>query len=386
MMNFLGYRRSDGKVGIRNHVVVMPGCLCAAGAARKISEQSGAAYLHNPNGCGQDARDTATTLQILSGIIANGNVYGALIVGLGCETIQQADYLNAIRQKTDKPVLYIGIQAEGGLGRTVAKGLELVAELQKGAEACRREPCGIDELILGLECGGSDPTSGLSANEVLGRVTDRLVDLGGSAILCETPEAIGAENILRRRGCNEAVGQQICDMIKANERRHLESGDDIRNSNPSPGNKAAGITTLEEKSIGCIRKSGTRPFQGVLQYGEPAKQKGLLFMDGTAYDVASTMSLIAGGAQLVVFTTGLGTPVGSAVAPVLKVTGNRRTAEWLADIIDFDTSATITGEKTAEALGGELLEYLCRVCSGELVKAEHNGIADMAIDQMGSYC
>ena len=385
-MHFMGYRRTDGHVGIRNHVVVMPGCICSAGAARKICEKSGATYLYNPNGCAQDARDTAMTLEILSGLIANGNVYGALIVGLGCESIQEARYMEAIRKKTDKPVRYISIQKEGGLGRTVAHGLELVAQLQQEARACRRESCDISELIVGLECGGSDPTSGFSINVVLGNTSDRLVDLGGTTILCETPEAIGAENILKRRGCTPQVGQQLYDAVLANERRHLEAGEDIRNVNPSPGNKAGGLTTLEEKSIGCVHKSGTRPFQAVYSYGQMVDKKGLVFMDGTAYDVASTMSLIAGGAQLVVFTTGLGTPVGSAIAPVLKATGNGHTAQWLEDIIDFDRSASITGEKTVEALGDELLKYICRVCDGELVKAEINGISDMAIDQMGSYC
>lgn len=292
----------------------------------------------------------------------------------------------AIRKKTDKPVRYISIQKEGGLGRTVAHGLELVAQLQQEARACRRESCDISELIVGLECGGSDPTSGFSINVVLGNTSDRLVDLGGTTILCETPEAIGAENILKRRGCTPQVGQQLYDAVLANERRHLEAGEDIRNVNPSPGNKAGGLTTLEEKSIGCVHKSGTRPFQAVYSYGQMVDKKGLVFMDGTAYDVASTMSLIAGGAQLVVFTTGLGTPVGSAIAPVLKATGNGHTAQWLEDIIDFDSSASITGEKTVEALGDELLKYICRVCDGELVKAEINGISDMAIDQMGSYC
>lgn len=385
-MHFMGYRRTDGHVGIRNHVVVMPGCICSAGAARKIAEQSGATYLYNPNGCAQDARDTAITLEILSGLIANGNVYGALIVGLGCESIQEERYREAIRRKTDKPVHYISIQKEGGLGRTVARGLELVEQLQTEAGACRREKCDMSELIVGLECGGSDPTSGFSINVVLGNTSDRLVDLGGTTILCETPEAIGAENILKRRGCTPEVGQQLYDAVMANERRHLEAGEDIRNVNPSPGNKAGGLTTLEEKSIGCVHKSGSKPFQAVYGYGQMVDQKGLVFMDGTAYDVASTISLIAGGAQLVVFTTGLGTPVGSAIAPVLKATGNGHTAQWLEDIIDFDSSASITGEKTIETLGAELLEQIRQVCDGKLVKAELNGISDMAIDQMGSYC
>lgn len=385
-MHFMGYRRTDGHVGIRNHVVVMPGCICSAGAARKIAEQSGATYLYNPNGCAQDARDTAITLEILSGLIANGNVYGALIVGLGCESIQEERYREAVRRKTDKPVHYISIQKEGGLGRTVTRGVDLVEQLQKEAGACQREKCDMSELIVGLECGGSDPTSGFSINVVLGNTSDRLVDLGGTTILCETPEAIGAENILKRRGCTPEVGQQLYDAVMANERRHLEAGEDIRNVNPSPGNKAGGLTTLEEKSIGCVHKSGSKPFQAVYGYGQMVDQKGLVFMDGTAYDVASTISLIAGGAQLVVFTTGLGTPVGSAIAPVLKATGNGHTAQWLEDIIDFDSSASITGEKTIETLGAELLEQIRQVCDGKLVKAEVNGISDMAIDQMGSYC
>lgn len=385
-MTFQGYRRPDGHVGVRNHVVVMPGCICSAGAARKISARSGATYLHNPNGCAQNARDTAVTLEILSGMIANGNVYGALIVGLGCESIQEKNYMDAIRKKTNKPVYYISIQKEGGLGRTVDRGVALTAELQSQAEKCQREPCDISELILGMECGGSDPTSGFSINVVLGNTSDRIVDLGGTTVLCETPEAIGAENILKRRGATPEVGQRLYDMVMACEKLHLDAGEDVRNVNPSPGNKAGGLTTLEEKSIGCVHKSGTRPFQAAFEYGQMIDKKGLVFMDGTAYDVASTMSLIAGGAQVVVFTTGLGTPVGSAIAPVIKATGNHHTFTWLNDILDFDSSDSISGVKTVEELGGDLLDYILRVCGGEEVKAEINGISDMAINQFGSYC
>ncbi|MBS5523800.1 MAG: UxaA family hydrolase [Clostridiales bacterium] len=386
-MKFYGYKRSDGSVGIRNHVLILPGCICSAGAARKIAQKAeGAIYLYNPNGCAQNSCDTALTLEILSGMVANGNVYGALIVGLGCEIIQKERYMEAIRKKTDKPVYYISIQEEGGIGRTVEKGITLANKLRREADLCQREECDISQLILGMECGGSDPTSGFSANTVLGNTSDRIVDMGGTTVLSETPEAIGAENILMRRGITPEVGQKLYDTVKACEQLYLDAGEDIRSTNPSPGNKAGGITTLEEKSLGCIHKSGTKPFTDVIGYGEKITKRGLLFMDSTAYDVASTVAKIAGGAQIIAFTTGRGTPVGNAVAPVLKITGNHETFEWLNDIIDVDTSASYREGVPIETLGKELLETIIDVCNGKLVKAEENEISDMAINQLHSYC
>ncbi|WP_419025911.1 UxaA family hydrolase [Emergencia sp.] len=386
-MKFKGFRRSDGSVGVRNHVVILPGCICSAGAARKIAASAkGTTYLYNPNGCAQNTQDTALTLEILSGMIANGNVYGALIVGLGCEIIQEEMYMKAIREKTDKPIHYISIQKEGGIAKTVKKGVEIAEKLCLEANRCQREDIDIGELILGMECGGSDPTSGFSANTVLGNTSDRLVDLGGTSVLSETPEAIGAENILRKRGITPEIGQKLYDTVKRCEQLYLDAGEDIRNTNPSPGNKAGGITTLEEKSIGCIHKSGSKPFTDVIGYGEKITQKGLLFMDSTAYDVASTVAKIAGGAQVIAFTTGRGTPVGNAIAPVIKITGNHETFTYLNDMIDFDTSDSFSGHKTIEELGEELLEYILLVCNGTLVKAEENDISDMAINQLHSYC
>lgn len=385
-MEFYGYRRRDGKVGVRNHVVVMEGCMCAQVAARKIAAETGAVYLHNPKGCAQNSADRAVTLEILSGMIANGNVYGALIVGLGCEQIQGEAYLSRIAEKAEKPVYHIKIQAEGGIAKTVEKGCRIVNGLLAQAAGQEREACGVSELILGLECGGSDSTSGLSSNVVLGKVTDLIVDAGGTAVLTETPEAIGAEHILRERGATPELGQKIYDAVTACERYYREAGEDIRAANPSPGNKAGGITTLEEKSLGCIHKSGSRPFTGFCSYGDMITQKGLVFMDTTAYDVASVAAKIAGGAQVVVFTTGRGTPVGNAVAPVVKITGNRDTASFLSDMIDFDTSASIFGEKTVEELSGELMALLLEVCGGRAVRAELNGNEDMAINQWHSFC
>lgn len=384
-MKFNGYKRTDGHVGIRNHVIVMPGVICAAGAAQQIANKTDAVYLYNPNGCGQGDSDTKITLEILSGLIANGNVYGVLIVGLGCETIGKDDYLEAIRKKTDKPVSYIAIQQEGGIKKIVEKGVMIANELKEGANNCIREECSLSDLILGLECGGSDPTSGFSANVVLGNTSDRLIDFGGTSVLCETPEAIGAEDILKRRGITPDIGQKLYNKVIEYDNMFKKYGEDIRNTNPSPGNKASGITTLEEKSLGCIAKGGSRPFTEIYEYGQMIDKRGLVFMDGTAYDVASVVSLIAGGAQIVVFTTGMGTPVGNAIAPVIKITGNSDTASSLEDIIDFDTSDSINGNKTIEELGGELLEFIIQICNGREVKAEINGICDMAINQHHSY-
>ena len=204
--------------------------------------------------------------------------------------------------------------------------------------------------------------------------------------MSEKPEAIGAENILMRRGITPEVGQKLYDTVKACEQLYLDAGEDIRSTNPSPGNKVGGITTLEEKSLGCIHKSGTKPFTDVIGYGEKITKRGLLFMDSTAYDVASTVAKIAGGAQIIAFTTGRGTPVGNAVAPVLKITGNHETFEWLNDIIDVDTSASYREGVPIESLGKELLETIIDVCNGKLVKAEENEISDMAINQLHSYC
>jgi len=385
-MKFYGYRRSDGRVGVRNHVVVIPGVLCSSGAAEKIARKvEGTMFVYNPHGCAQTSADSAITTEIISGLIANGNVYGALIVGLGCEQIQKDTYLSAIRKKTDKPVFYISIQDLGGVRKTIEKGIEIASRLVEEASSCQRTECDISELILGLECGGSDPTSGISSNVVLGKAVDVLIDAGGTAVLAETPEAIGAEDILKSRGSTPEVGQKMYDMVKRCEKMFFDYGQDVRKSNPSPGNIKSGITTLEEKSLGCVHKSGTRPFNAAIEYGEMINCRGLVFMDGTAYDVASVVSLVAGGAQVVAFTTGCGTPVGNPIAPVIKITGNRETFIKLNDMIDFDTSGSISGEMSIDELSEKLLDYIIEVCNGEPVKAEINEMFEMAINQFGSY-
>ena len=380
-MQFFGYRRHDGKVGVRNHVVVMPGVVCADVVARRIAAATDSVYLQNPYGCGQTGADTERTLHILSGLLANPNVYCALIVGLGCEFLNEERYREAIERKSPgKPISYVCIQADGSIAGTAEKGVHAVRDLIEKADGCMRVECDISELILGLDCGGSDLTSGISANAVLGEVSDRLVDMGGTAVISETVEAIGAEHILLERGATPEIGRAIYNCVRNKDAAFAALGENIRDSNPSPGNIKAGIKTLEQKSLGCIVKSGTRPFTALLGYGDPVNTKGVVFMDTTAFDAASVTAKIAGGCQVVAFTTGLGNPIGNAIAPVIKMTGNKETYMKLQDMLDFDSSCTIAGEKSIAQSADELMELIVRVCSGGLVMAEINGADVISID------
>jgi len=386
---FRGYRRSDGCVGIRNYIAIIPGVYCSEVAARKIAAQYSSdevVFVVNHTGCGQNRTDMQATLDIFAGMIANGNVFGALIVGLGCEFLTKEGYFAALDGKTDKPVHHLYIQENDGIAKTVEEGKKIVDAMLAEARKMEREEIPLSELNLGLECGGSDPTSGFSSNTVLGFVTDMLIDAGGTAVISETTEAIGAEHILRDRGRTPEIGQQIYDAIVNWERACCEErGEDIRAGNPSPGNQAGGITTLSEKSLGCIHKAGSRPFDGCYTYGQIIREKGLMFLDATPNDIANVTALVACGSQIVAFTTGRGNPVGNPVAPVVKITGNHDTFLKLRDFLDFDTSASISGEKTMEQLADEMLDYFIRVCNGEKTKAEENGCIENMISQTGCY-
>lgn len=387
MLEFMGYRREDGKVGVRNHVLVIPTCACSSDVGSIIArDMAGVAVIHNQNGCGQVAGDTAMTLKLLSGMAANPNVYGVLLVGLGCEQMHWRMVKEAIRLQTQKPVEAVEIQQLGGVRRTVAEGKRIVRELIEQAAQCRRVPCPISELVLGTNCGGSDPTSGLSANLVIGYVCDRMADLGATSIISETPEFVGAEKVLAKQAATEEIGKQILDIVARCEAKFEALGENIRSGNPSQGNKAGGITTLEEKSLGCIHKAGTRPIQAVLESCDPVTVKGTVVMDTCAYDVCSVAEMTAGGAQLTIFSTGRGTPSGNPIAPVLKMTGNAHTASWMEDFIDFDTSGSLRQEQTVEELGEALLQKILQVASGGLVKHEEFGIGEIAMPRLCNYC
>ena len=385
-MNFLGYRRPDKKVGIRNHVLVLATCACSSETARVISNQvQGSVHIINQNGCAQVEGDLKITMDILSGLAANPNVYGTVLVGLGCENAQPSDMYSLIQSKTNKPLKMIVIQEEGGTTSTIKKGAAYARQLVMEASMLRREDFPLSELIVATNCGGSDPTSGLASNPVLGNASDRLVDLGSTSILCETTEFIGAEHILAERAATPEIKEQIYHIIKRYEDHLKNAGENLRNGNPSPGNKAGGITTLEEKSLGCIHKGGHRPIVEVTDYGVGPSKKGLVIMDTPGYDIASVTGLVAGGAQIVVFTTGRGTPTGNALAPVLKMTANKITFENMKENMDFNASAVIAGTKSIEEMGEELLKEIIAVANGKVVTAEAFGFNDIAISRVCNY-
>lgn len=386
-MNFLGYKRPDGMTGIRNHVLILPSSICASDTAEKIARSvKGCISFHNQNGCSQVPVDEQLTMDTLAGYAANPNVYATLIISLGCEGCQNDYVAEAIKKRTNKPLRQLVIQKEGGAIKTIENGIRMAREFVEEASRLKRESFPVSELILGTNCGGSDPSSGLGANPLLGEVSDKLVELGGTSVLCETTEFIGAEHLLAKRGRDAQVQQQILDIVKKWEDYIRMFGEEVRNGNPSPGNIAGGLTTLEEKSLGCIHKGGHSPINKVYDYAKQMETgQGLVVMDTPGNDASSVSALIAGGCQLVVFTTGLGTPTGNAVAPVYRMTANKHTYETMGDHMDFDASASIYGPESMEVLRDRLFKDLLEVCDGKKVKAEILGFNETAIARICNY-
>ena len=387
MKTFQGYQREDGTVGVRNHILILPTCACSSDVAGMIARDiPEAVTIHNQHGCGQVAGDSAMTLKLLTGFACNPNIYGVLLVGLGCEQIPWQKLKEEISKRSTKKIEAVEIQQCGGIRRTVMKGKQLTERLVEAAKQCHREPCSVSHLILGTNCGGSDPTSGLSANLVIGYVCDRLAELGATSIISETPEFVGAEQILAKQAKNPHIGKQILDIVARCEQNFNVLGEDIRSGNPSQGNKRGGITTLEEKSLGCIHKAGTMPIQAVYASCDAVTKKGTVIMDTCAYDVCSVAEMTAGGAQITIFSTGRGTPSGNPIAPVLKLTGNAHTASWMEDFIDFDVSGILRQEAAIDILGECLLQKILDVASGALVKQEEWGIGEIAMPRLCNYC
>lgn len=379
-----GYRREDGTFGIRNHVLILPCSLCASETARYVAENAaGSRYLPNQGGCSLSARDYEITMDTLSGIAANPNVYGTILIGNGCEVIQAAKLEEAIRARTSKPLYKYIIRDEGGSLNTINKAVRKAKELVLEASGVKQTEADISELILGTECGGSDPTSGLVSNPVVGKVSDLVVALGGSTILSETPEMIGAENILAKRAKDPKLEGEVLKMISDYEKSFVLVGEDPRNGNPTPGNIAGGITTLEEKSLGCIHKSGSAIITQVIPYAKPVQEKGLIVMDTPGQDIASIAGMAAAGAQVILFTTGHGTPTGFGIVPVIKITANQESAQKMAAHIDFDCSDVLEGKKNLDQSGRELFELTKKVCCGQKTRAEQLGFNDMSIAR---YC
>ncbi|MGQ9720009.1 MAG: UxaA family hydrolase [Candidatus Jordarchaeum sp.] len=384
-MSFQGFRRDDGTVGTRNHVLVVSTVVCANQVARGVANSDdNARYITHPMGCGHLGLDFMRVLLTLAGFGRNPNVAGALVVGLGCENMQAKLVADEI-SKSKKPVQHIIIQEEGGTIKATKRGIEILQDLLKEASQSEREKCELSELLLGLECGGSDATSGIVGNPAVGVAADAIVKLGGTVILPEATEWIGAEHLLAKRAVNGETGKKIYAAVDKYISKVLSLGIDVRGTQPTPGNIEGGITTIEEKSLGTICKAGNSPVQGLLEYAEKPPGKGLYLMDEPGLDVESITGLVAAGSQLITFTTGLGTPAGSPIAPVIKVTGNHRTFKNMEDNIDIDVSTILEGKETLQQAGDRILKEIVEVASGKLTKAEKLKNREFAIYRAWQY-
>ena len=386
-MTFYGDRRPDGRVGVRNRVLILPASVCASDTARIIAQQvEGAVSFNNQQGCSQVGPDQQFTMDVMAGYAANPNIYGTVVVSLGCENCQMDLVTAAIRERTNKPMEQVIIQEAGGTLKAVEIAVRYAKQMVAEAALLQKEEFPLSELIVGTECGGSDPTSGLAANPAIGAMSDLVVKAGGTSILSETSEFIGAEHILARRAANKEVHDRIYEITTRFENHFHAVGEDVRAGNPSPGNKAGGITTLEEKSLGCIHKGGHSTINAVYDYAKQVKSKqGLVIMDTPGNDPASVAAMVAGGAQVVVFSSGRGSPVGHPIVPVVKITGNKLTFAAMEDNIDFSAAPLIYGEKTVEELGEDLLKMVIETACGKQTKAEALGFVETAIARICNY-
>ena len=386
-MNFWGYRRPDGRVGVRNNVLVLPASVCAADTCRIVASQvKGTVTFHNQNGCSQVPCDMQLTMDTIAGFAANPNIYGTIIISLGCENCQMDLVVKAIQERTNKPMRQFIIQECGGTIATAEQAVRAAREMVQEASLQRREEFPISKLMLGTECGGSDMTSGLASNPLIGQVCDRLVDMGATAVRSETTEFIGAEHILARRGRTPEIRQRIYDIVHRYEDSLKLVGEDPRDGNPSPGNKAGGLTTLEEKSLGCIHKGGHHPVEEVYDYAKQMEYgKGLVIMDTPGNDPSSVAGMAAGGCQLVLFSTGRGTPTGNPIAPVIKLTANPITYGKMKDNIDVDGSILLEHpekmDEVADALVAEIIDF----ANGKATKSESLGFYELAIARVCNY-
>lgn len=385
-MNFYGYKRPDGRVGVRNKVLILPASVCASDTARIIAQQvEGAVTFNNQLGCSQVASDQQYTMDVMAGYAANPNVYGTVVVSLGCENCQMDLVVKAIQERTNKPIEQVIIQEVGGTLKAVDIGVRYAKAMVADASLLQKEEFPMSELIIGTECGGSDPTSGLAANVLIGEMSDRIVAEGGTSILSETTEFIGAEHILARRAATPEVHDRIFEIVHRYEKALQLVGEEVREGNPSPGNKAGGITTLEEKSLGCIHKGGHTPVNAVYDYAKQVEaHQGLVIMDTPGNDPSSVAAMVAGGAQVIVFSSGRGTPTGNPLAPVIKITGNRITFAKMEDNIDVDASPIIYGGDLKK-LGDDFMKLVSEVASGRQTKAEALGFTEMAIARVCNF-
>jgi altronate dehydratase large subunit len=365
-----GYKRPDGSVGIRNHVAIIPTVACANGVVDMICrEVKGTVPLMHGHGCGR-ALEIGMHGSALAGLGKNPNVSGAIVIGLGCETIN-AEAVAAEIAKTGKSVEFLVIQNEGGSRRTAQKGIKYATKMAEYAAALKRITCPLDSITIGLECGGSDAFSGVTANPAVGLVSDWMVDAGGTVIFTENTEMIGTSHILSRRALNPEVGRKIVQIVDQAEKRTKDILGPLASYVIAPGNMDGGMSSIQEKSLGCICKAGSRTINEVIEYGKAPGEKGLVILDGPGYDMESMTGLGAAGCQLILFTTGRGTPAGFPLVPVIKISSTSKLYLAMEDDIDVNAGAVLDG-MSLERVADEIMDLAIDVMNGRKPKAELN--------------
>ena len=378
-MNLRGYRRPDGRVGFRNHVLILPTTVCSSSVAQKISQAvPGSISVPNSSGCGLLGKDQEVYARTLVNTAGNPNVAATLVVGLGCEPVS-AEIASAKIEKFGKPVAHLSIQQVGGTTNTLQEGIKLAQQMVAEAYSLKIGPVSVADLVIGLECGGSDAASGLTANPAVGAAVDRLVDEGGTAIIGETDECIGVELLMAANAKTETVGKRIIEVVRRFEEHVRMYGADLSTGQPTRGNMEAGLSTIEEKSLGCVAKIGSRPIVEVLEYADIPKQKGPILMDTPGFDVTSITGMVAAGCQIMVFTTGMGTPVGNAVAPVIKVISNTPAYHRMKENTDINAGTILEGIETTVGVGERIYNMIMQVANGQPTKAEILGENQFAI-------
>lgn len=369
-MEFRGFERPNGTFGVRNYVSILPSVGCSNEVARSINNKvnNTATFLHH-QGCCQLHSDIEVIEKTLVGFGENPNTAAILIVSLGCETLNANKLADAI-SRSGKPVEIINIQKIGGYSKAIKKGLKIAREMVSDSSKIRRSYTDIGSLTVGLKCGASDTTSGLVSNPAVGKTVNRLIESGCTVIMGETTEFIGAEHIIARRAKDEKVKKDFLTIVKQMEERVKSLGFDMRGSQPTSGNIAGGITTIEEKSLGAIIKSGTSPINGILKYAEHPNRKGLYIMDTPGFELYVLSGLSAAGSQIILFSTGLGAPQGFPLVPVIKITGNPRTCRSMREHIDVCLGDIIEGGGTLEEAGEKIYKNILTVASGKKTRTE----------------
>ena len=371
---FMGYVRDNGDVGIRNDIFIVVTVGCVNKVAERLANMTGAVAFTHPFGCSQLGEDQTTTQLILKGIVNHPNAGGVLVLGLGCENNNIDVFKNVLGEWNENRVKFLNCQ---DFDDEIAEGVKIINDLKEYASKFERRPVPVSKLRIGLKCGGSDGYSGITANPLVGRVSDKLISMGGSCVLTEVPEMFGAEHLLMARAENEEVFNNIVSLIN-NFKEYYERHNQVIYENPSPGNKKGGITTLEEKSLGCVQKAGSSAVVDVLDYGDAIRKNGLSLLNGPGNDIVAITNLFAAGVHIILFTTGRGTPVGSGV-PTVKIATNHGLATRKSAWIDFDASPMLEGIDPTD----ELFDYIIKVAEGKQTQNELHGYKEISIFKDG---